>query len=448
MKIVLATHHFPPNYTAGTEQYVYRVACGLLRQGHAVEVVCIESIDSGSVQPRCVSDVYDDVLVHRLYFNLKQASDPLEWRFRNPELGQWFLGYLERTQPDVVHVNSGYLLGGTVFEAALHLGTPLALTLHDYWFVCPQITLLRTSGKLCTEYVPPARCAWCRLSEQRRYKLIDQRIGGHLGDAFVRLSDIQPLSKTMNLAQSIDVMARRRIYLKNIFEQVDLIIAPSQFVLDKVSEYGLHARRAVYLPFGLEHVHASNGLPLRMPSKSLRVGYLGQFAPHKGVHILLDAFRKVARHHSSELVLHGRISDATAYERKLQGVANSDSAITFAGPYPNANVGEILNALDVIVVPSIWYENRPTVIVEALATRTPVIASRLGGMAELIHHEKNGLLFEAGNSDSLAIQLQRLIDEPALLPQLRNGIEPVPEITDEIATLAALFEEIVATAAS
>jgi glycosyltransferase involved in cell wall biosynthesis len=270
-----------------------------------------------------------------------------------------------------------------------------------------------------------------------------------VGDAFVRLSDIQPLAKTMHLAQSIDVMAERRIYLKRIFEQIDLVIAPSQFVLDKISEYGLNARHAVYLPFGLENVSASNGSQARPPSNTLRIGYLGQIAPHKGVHILLDAFRKVVRRHPKcELVLHGRITHATAYERKLQAAAKTHAAITFAGPYLNANVGEILSALDVIVVPSIWYENRPTVIVEAQAARTPVIASRLGGMAELIHHEENGLLFEAGNSDSLATQLQRLIDEPTLLPRLRNGIEPVPDIVDEIATLTALFDDILATTVS
>lgn len=131
MRIVLITHHFPPNYIAGGELYAYRIAQGLRRQGHAVEVVCIESIADGTVTPTCTSDFYEDLLVHRLHFDIRQAPNPFEWGFRNPELGHWFKGFLRRTCPDVVHINSGYLLGGTVPEAAFELDIPTVLTLHD-----------------------------------------------------------------------------------------------------------------------------------------------------------------------------------------------------------------------------------------------------------------------------------------------------------------------------
>ena len=102
----------------------------------------------------------------------------------------------------------------------------------------------------------------------------------------------------------------------------------------------------------------------------------------------------------------------------------------------------MLNDLDVIVVPSLWYENRPTVIVEAQATGTPVVATRLGGMAELIKHNENGLLFKAGSVKSLTEQLQRLLDEPTLLPQLQSCIQPVPAVEEEMATLISVYESL------
>jgi glycosyltransferase involved in cell wall biosynthesis len=157
----------------------------------------------------------------------------------------------------------------------------------------------------------------------------------------------------------------------------------------------------------------------------------------------LAAFQKLnKRPGSCELTLHGRISDATPYERKLLRIARRDPAITFAGPYPNHEVGQVLNDLDVIVVPSLWYENRPTVIVEAHATGTPVVATRLGGMAELIKHNENGLLFRTGSVKGLTEQLQRLLDEPMLLPQLQSGIRPVPTVEEEIATLISVYESL------
>lgn len=442
MKIALITHHFPPNYNAGAEQYAYRIAQGLRRQGHTIEVVCIESITDGSLAPTCTTDHYHELSVHRLHFDIRKAPSQFEWSFRNPELGHWIELFLRRTRPDMVHVNSGYLLGGTVLEAALERNIPTTLTLHDYWFLCPLITLLRAHGEICEEPVPPARCVWCSLSERRRYRLPDKGLDSCLGDAFVRLSRSEKMAKIMGISSHLELISERRRYLKQILESIDAVISPSQFLIQKVEEYGFQPRQVVYLPFGLDKTHLSHTGP-STPRTEFRIGYLGQFAPHKGVHLLLAAFRKLARHRRPcELVLHGNISNTSPYERRLLRIARHDPAITFAGRYPNHKVGQILHGLDVIVVPSIWYENRPTVIIEAHATQTPVVAARLGGMAELIKHNENGLLFEAGSAESLTAQLQRLLEEPTLLPQLRSGIEPVPTVEEETATLISLYKSL------
>lgn len=442
MKIALVTHHFPPNYNAGAEQYAYRIAQSLRRQGHAVEVVCIESITQGTLTPACTTDIYKGLPVHRLYFDIRKAPDQFEWSFRNPELGQWVKAFLRRTHPDIVHVNSGYLLGGTVAEAAFESDIPTVLTLHDYWFMCPLITLLGMDGRICAEPTLPARCVWCAISQKRRFRWPDQSLDSLLGDVFVGLSQSRTLAKAMDVTSHLELIEERRRYLKQILERIDVVIAPSHFLGQKVEEYGFQPRRLAYLPFGLDKTNLSIAEP-GTPSASLRIGYLGQFAPHKGVHLLLSAFRKLAKPPDScELILHGNVSDASPYERRLLRMARNDPAITFAGPYPNAQVGQVLDGLDVIVVPSVWYENRPTVIMEAHATKTPVIAARLGGMAELIQHGKNGLLFEPGSSKSLATELQRLLEEPTLLPQLQAGIQPVPSIEEETATLLSLYQSL------
>ncbi|MBX9686174.1 MAG: glycosyltransferase, partial [Candidatus Obscuribacterales bacterium] len=97
------------------------------------------------------------------------------------------------------------------------------------------------------------------------------------------------------------------------------------------------------------------------------------------------------------------------------------------------------------VVPSRWYENTPLVIQSALASKTPLIVTNLGGMAELVRHGFNGLLFELNNVKSLTEQLTRLLDEPELLAQMRENIPPersIPQMVDDIESvyLEALSE--------
>jgi glycosyltransferase involved in cell wall biosynthesis len=442
MKIALVTHHFPPSYKAGAEQYAYRIAQELQRQGHKIEIVCVESVTDGSLVPTCATDTYNGLLVHRLHFDITQAPHRFEWSFRNPELGHWVKSFLQRSDPDVAHINSGYLLGGTVPEATRELGLPTVLTLHDYWFLCPLHTLLRRDGKICAGPVSSARCVWCSLSEKRRYRLPDEQLQGRLGDAFARLSQSETIAKVMGITPQLEMMAERRVYLKRVLEAIDLVISPSRFLIQKVEEYGFKPRQMVCLPFGMENTHLSSH-QVNHRLEKLRIGYLGQFTPHKGVHLLLAAFQRLNKTSGScELILHGKISGRSTYERKLLRIAKNDPAITFAGPYPNSEVGRVLNDLDVIVVPSVWYENRPTVIIEALATRTPVVATRLGGMAELVKHNQNGLLFEVGDVEGLKEQLQHLLDTSTLLSQLRDGIQPVPTVEEEVTTLVSLYKSL------
>ena len=109
------------------------------------------------------------------------------------------------------------------------------------------------------------------------------------------------------------------------------------------------------------------------------------------------------------------------------------------------DAGRVLAGIDVIVVPSRWYENAPGVIFESFAAKAPVVAANLGGMSEFVWHEENGLLFEPEDAEDLGRGLRRLAGEPGLLERLRSGIGPVKtigEYTDELVELyASLLRE-------
>ncbi len=444
MNLLLATHHFPPQYKAGAEQYAYRLARSLLDRGHHVSVVCIESIHNGNLEPVQKLDSYEGIPVYRLYLDLFREDEPLRLTYDNPYIGSWFRKYLTDNRPDLVHINSGYLLTASVPQVAYEMGIPFVTTLHDYWFLCPRINLIRADGHLCAEPVEAARCAWCLLETKRRFREPDILSGGRLGDAVVDLGKNKSIARITGLAQHITAMEERRTFLKQILGKAGAVVCPSHFIMKKMGDYGFPTHNLYYLPFGLDVSRASDTENDEIPHK-LRFGYLGQLATHKGVHTLLKAFNELgARSTEAELVIYGDMTREPAYVERLRALAAHHPTITFAGPYNNQDVGNVLHSLDILVVPSEWFENRPTVILEAFAHRVPVIAANIGGIPELVHDGENGLIYEPGNADELASQMMRLLKEPDLLPLLREGLNSVKSVSQEIDELEAIYQNLLA----
>jgi glycosyltransferase involved in cell wall biosynthesis len=462
MKIVLATHHFLPRYTAGAELYAYRTARWLHDNGHDVAVVCVESItdrgprtDDGDHRSSIVShgslgvarQDYDGLAVYRLYFNLAETPNPFRWSYWNPDIGSWFEGFLREQGPDVLHLNSGYLLSGTTIPAAQAAHVPFVLVLHDYWFLCPRLTLQRPSGDLTALPNPASDCAWCLMTQSRRYRLPDVASGGMVG----RLA--RALLGRSGSARVGAIEERRRV-LGEVLRQVPAFVAPSRFMRDAFIGHGLPPDRFHLIRYGLDtqlwqRAAAANGASARHvngAAAGLHIAYLGQVIPHKGVHLLVEAFQKLSRagvaQRDARLTIYGNL-DNQPYVQRLRQQSDDEARISFAGPYDNRRVAELLGAVDVCVVPSIWYENSPTVILEAQLSGTPVVTANLGGMAELVRHDVDGLLFRPGDADDLARQLQRLLDEPELLPRLSANAPPVLTMDEHMRQLMQVYRAVI-----
>lgn len=446
MKIVVTIHHFPPNYSAGAEIYAFRLASWLVRHGHSVEVVCIESIThDGADEIDHTHAVYEGISVWRLYFNLRRASDPFLQSFDNPAIGAWFAAFLAREQPDVVHINSCYLLSASTIAATRQLSLPLIVTLHDFWFVCPRITLLKPNGALCQVPDNPAECAWCLATEKRRFRWLEMLPGDIVNAAAQRLLISPQTSKLLGIHPDADGIAHRRDMLMNALNQADMILSPSEFLRDVFIAQGIDPARIMYSRLGLDTSHWIQPPQIdHAPSRDLQITYIGQIAPHKGVHLLVAAFNRLKfSRRQARLKLYGDPAVFPNYAKSLWKIAKGNPAVEFAGRFDNRRIAEILDKTDVTVVPSIWYENSPISIMESLTLGTPVITANLGGMPELVQHNVNGLLFEAGNSADLARQLQRLLDYPNLATELAANAHPVRMIDDEMAHIISFYEQVI-----
>jgi len=445
LRILIAVHHFPPNYSAGAEVYTFRLASWLVRHGYEVEVVCVESIThEGDSELEYERESYEDIPVWRLYFNLARASDPFRQSFDNPAIGKWFAGFLQRVCPDIVHINSCYLLSVSTIAATKQQSLPLIVTLHDFWFVCPRITLLKPTGALCTVPENVAECAWCLATGKRRFRWLEIVSRGVAGAVAQRLLVSPPVARLLGIQPDASEIADRRELLLNALKQADIILSPSEFLRDIFIRQGIDPAKILYSRLGLDTSHwiiPSGSAP--EVSEDLRIIYIGQLAPHKGVHLLIEAFNRLAfSSRRAQLKIYGDLNVFSDYARSLRKTADGNSAVQFAGRFDNRRVAEILNKADVLVAPSIWYENSPIAIMEALTTGTPVVTANLGGMPELVQHNVNGLLFEAGNTNDLANQLQRLLDEPGLVAALASNAHAVRMIDDEMAQIVSLYESV------
>lgn len=443
MKILLATHFFPPGHPGGTEAYTLGLATMLARKGHAPAVICAEGWGTGdSWVPRHEDTVYAGVPVRRLYWNWQLAPDPFVNAYDNPGVERHLAEYLRDWQPDLLHITSCYSLGAGVVRAARRAGVPTILTLTDFWFLCPRHTLLRGDGTLCTGPETAIRCQSCMAAKARVFQAMQTFLPEPLAaGALVAVSHFPWVARQKGLRGYVGDALERFQFLRRAFDDVDVAIAPSRFLLDIFVDNGYPREKFLLSPYGLDLSWLPR-LESRDSNARLCFGYIGQIDPLKGVDILVEAFQTVSPGESAELRIYGDLKKNPSFTEKLGRVARGAPGVRFMGPFERPAIAEVLSAIDILVVPSIWYENTPLVIWEAFAAGKPVIATNLGGMSEAVEHEVNGLLFERGDVAGLARALQQLITDRDLRERLQRGIRPVRTIEEEVDALLRLYSDV------
>jgi len=218
--------------------------------------------------------------------------------------------------------------------------------------------------------------------------------------------------------------AREAAMRARVVPHVARFFAPSRFLRAALLDWGLPPDRVEYLEYGLEQdpfAHFERGSAERM-----RVRFLGTLAFHKGPHLLLQAWASLP----SELRARGELLISGAREPKSDYVARLERlgaacGAHLTGAIRRADVPRALERTDLLVVPSIWYENSPLTIHEARLTRTPLLVSNLGGMAELVEDSREGWRFQVGDVRDLAARLAALLNDPSQLKALRFDGPPV-----------------------
>lgn len=419
MRILHVVHQYLPEHVAGTELYTQMVAEAQAAAGHDVSLFVPTTREGHDPTNPLVER---GVTVFRISCPAGSAAAVFARTFRQPELAAAFAAVVTAIQPDIVNIQHMMGLPVAMLDSLHDRGIPYALTLHDYWYPCANAQLITNyDGTLCAG--PDARhenCARCALA----------RAG--VGSAAPLLAGVAPL------------MRRRARLLQALFAEAAIVFAPTPFVRDLYAELGYVSDRVIVRPKGLDRPpeleRSLQEWRLRAPGAPLHVGYLGSLSPQKGVHVLIEAVNRLVDE-PIRLTIYGDPTVMPEYVAELRAMARHPG-ISFAGPVMRGAVWETLARMDVLVVPSLWYEAAPTTIREAFAVGLPVVASDLGTMPDLVVDGVNGRLFPPGDTESLAEMLQSFVRKREQLERLASGVKPDRSMQAHVADLLTAYQQV------
>jgi glycosyltransferase involved in cell wall biosynthesis len=395
MRVLFVTHSYPPFGIAGVERVTEQGAHALAAAGHEVTVLS-RRVTGAPPLPGIDRRQLDGIDVLTV---------------TGPRLGIDG-GYLERLDtifervllevlPDVVVIAHLMDHSPRYVIIAKRWNVPVVMELHDYYQVCERARLERVSGELCNGPSGGKSCeAHCFPTA-----------AGERGKWVWR-------THLFGLA----------------LEHADEFICPSKFVAEIFCGLGVPSARvnviSPALPEWMGDLPDTRMLHAREERGPLRIVALGTVIPHKGQHVLVDALRR-ARLASVDCTVIGSVTRPYADQLRQTADGIEGLELRMFGAYEREMLPVLLETVDLVVVPSVWRETFSIVVREAFACGVPVVASRIGALAEAVREGENGLLFSPGSAVDLAAMLQALDADRPRLAALSRGIRASDWIGDE-----------------
>lgn len=412
-KILIISHGHPDVHKGGAELAAYQLFNEYERLGHNVMFLARSEEPPHGGAAFSIRNKPNELLFHT-----RQDDDFLFSNVRTRYIWSELRDLLQRFKPDVVHFHHFYLMGiETLLEARRTLpNAKIVFTLHEYLAICNAngLMLKPNTGKLCSK-ASPRDCHNCFPEKSP-------------ADFFMR-----------------------ELYIKRAFSVVDSFVSPSEFLKQRYVDWGLDESLISVIENGMPEIQGGTNKAKhdeKAPSEDsskINLAYFGQINCFKGLDVLLDSLLLMDKKLRKRFVLniHGTNleNQPPEFREKITSALHQLKGIAFLhGPYESNELPTLLEDTHWMVVPSIWWENSPIVIQEAFRSGVPVIASNIGGMAEKVKHQVNGLNFAAGKPLSLLNVLQQVESSPELLAKCKTGIVAPLSIAQSAKQNLSLYE--------
>jgi GT2 family glycosyltransferase/glycosyltransferase involved in cell wall biosynthesis len=407
-RIVHLVHGWPPFQQAGTELYAYWLA-RRQRDLHDVSVY-VRGADPSRADGDKI-ELLDDGIRVRIVTNNFTARNPLRRNaIRDRRVERDFERFLEQQRPELLHIHH---LAGHAFSltrVARRLGIPIVLQIQDWWFLCARTNLYDRDGKRCTG---PGleKCVRC-----------------------ATLTRVPPSPITNRLLH-----IARRSAARNAIDAADVYVAGSDSIRDDYVRAGLidSSKPFHLIPYGVSVTAPAEGrTAARLP---IRFGYVGSIAPHKGVHVAVEAMRGLDPARAS-LHIWG---DAAAFPAYAADLARR-APIVFEGRFDERDKAKVFASMDVLLVPSIGLESFGLAAREAMTCGVPVIASAGAALSEMFAPGDGGEFFPVGDDAALHAILRRIVNDPGLIDRWSARIKPPKRAGEHAAEIDRVYDALLA----
>lgn len=439
LKIIHVPFGYHPDPIGGTEIYVESLA----RQFNQLGVLSTIAAPGGKNEAYRIND-----LPVRRFAVATAVHDLREMYGEGDELAACGFGeILDQERPDLVHLHA-FTRGVSLrlVRVAKQRALKVVFTYHTPTVSCQRGTLMRWGNEVCDGKLDVQRCTACTLHALGTNHFNAQALS-YLPVTVGKLAGMAGLSGGIWTAlRMTDLVHLRQQTFRALMREVDQVVALCQWTKDLLIHNDVDAEKIAVSRHGL----APQGIPPvtyynPLPATPLRIVFLGRLDYTKGPDLLIRAIRALPGL-AIELDFYGILqAGADRYAQQLGELAEGDVRIRFLPPVTSQQVVALLRDYNLLAVPSRCLETGPLVVLEAFAAGTPVIGSWLGGIAELVEHEVNGLLVAAESVEGWCLALRRCYEDRTLLESLRRCVR-APRGMDAVAQeMLYLYERVLQT---
>lgn len=439
MKIIHVPFCFPPDPIGGTEVYVETLA--RRQQDHGIEVV----IAAPESENR--SYIHNGLSVHR--FAVSESVQDLHDLYGAGDkiAAINFANVLDKEQPDLVHLHTFTRATSLrTLEQVQQRNIPLVFTYHLPGVSCQRGTLMRWGTEPCDGEIRLHTCARCLLHSHGLPRIPSNMLGSVPVLTGRLLGNAGCSGGFWTALRTTELLALRRSTFQHLVNSVDAVIVLCDWTRQVLVRNGVDTKKIVLSRHGIywtddQEDTASN--PKDLCNQPLRVAFLGRLAPLKGVDILVNAIRQLQDIPIS-LDCYAIVQNVheSEYQQQVIRLVQHDKRINFLPSIANDQVIHTLKQYDILAVPSQWFETGPLVVLESFAAGVPVLGSDLGGIAELVHNQVDGLLVQHNDVDAWSQALYRLATDCQLRHRLRLGVRPPRKIDTVVDEMLIVYDRL------
>ena len=355
----------------GSETYLFNLASYMKNQGHSIDYFGMQdekNIAGNSMQLSVSNMEFKGVTIGKVLYPFKIIY--------SHEARQKIRTIIEATKPDIVHLNNyNFQITPSILYEIKNYNIPVVMTLHDFQVVCPNHMMYLASRQQVCEECKGRKYLNCARNKCIHNSRIKSLLAAFEGALYYKLGTYE--------------------------KYIDLFIAPSHFLKNKLVEFGEKESKIKVL-----HNFTKESPKEYTANKQKYVLYFGRLSSEKGIDTLVKSCKKLPH-------IHFKFVGSGELENELKGVDN----IEFLGFKSGTELSKLISEALFSVYPSEWYENCPMSVLESQMYGTPVIGADIGGIPELIRNNVDGLLFDPGNEDELSKKIRYLYENEKVLSQ-------------------------------